>query len=341
MYKKLPADLHMKLYTQLRLAHSFGRAADRLKCVQARVVKMAYPGYAKILKKWDFQRNFDIFNQILRFSTKFWDLQRNFEIFNEIFEIFNQILRFLTKFWDFQPNFEIFNEILRFSTKFWDFQPNFEILNEILRFSTKFWDFQPNFEIFNQILRFSTKFWDFQPNFEICNQLWDFQSNFQKRSKILTFLMKNSEKFIFVLFQFWDFQQKIFSNFQYFFLNFDFEIFKKFSKFPCLFSMLRFRINFHFFFNFLNFPGFSAILQRWLKFVSTPFPFWFLSVRRKVQWAQFCILDLSKKSSIYYNYPIMSKQNWSKLKAELNIEISRDLIENYIFLGKMSTFNGY
>ena len=37
MYEKLPINLHMKLYTQLRLAHSFGRAADRLKCVQVRL----------------------------------------------------------------------------------------------------------------------------------------------------------------------------------------------------------------------------------------------------------------------------------------------------------------
>ena len=31
MYPKLPQNLHMKLYTNLRLSHSFGRAADRLK----------------------------------------------------------------------------------------------------------------------------------------------------------------------------------------------------------------------------------------------------------------------------------------------------------------------
>ena len=37
MYPKLPQALHMKLYTQLRLAHSFGRAQDRLKCVQVRL----------------------------------------------------------------------------------------------------------------------------------------------------------------------------------------------------------------------------------------------------------------------------------------------------------------
>ena len=31
MYPKLPQNLHMKLYTNLRLSHSFGRATDRLK----------------------------------------------------------------------------------------------------------------------------------------------------------------------------------------------------------------------------------------------------------------------------------------------------------------------
>lgn len=37
MYSRLPKNLQMKLYTQLRLAHSFGRSSDRLKCVQVRL----------------------------------------------------------------------------------------------------------------------------------------------------------------------------------------------------------------------------------------------------------------------------------------------------------------
>jgi len=155
--------------------------------VQVWVVKMAYPCYAKIMKK------FVIFNQIipkfeiskkkhyiLRLSRNFvnfdfcfqcWDFQEIFIFFNfEIFKKFSFFSNFeIFKKFTFFFNFEIFKKfsffsILRFSRNFHFFQ---------------FWDFQ---EIF-----FNFQGYDRIPNFTTLVQVTHNQPQAQERAYFLRF----------------------------------------------------------------------------------------------------------------------------------------------------------
>ena len=136
------SDFHQLRYLKRETKREF--LADRKNAFTARVVKMAYPGYAKI---WDFLANYVTIWDFQSIDTKFWDFLEIIEILKFSRSYQNFIL--FSIFWRKRIKFlDIFkNSVLRFSTNL----VNFEFLISILRFSRNF-----NFFELSGIRKFTT-----------------------------------------------------------------------------------------------------------------------------------------------------------------------------------------